>query len=457
MTAIRIEFLDTVRAGAERLEWPPHPARLFSAMVSAYHDGTGTLEERDTLLYLEKLEPGEMTVPNMGRRETPIAYVPSNMRTKKATVGKTCQPFQSHRFLRRLKSGRRFPAGNVDGPVYYHLPSVTELDHKVLSRLISRVPYLGTTSSTCLGSVAKDAPEANFFPIGLSTRQSDTIALRVPFPGFLTSLEESYQANLKTLATKGIRMRKPATRWWQYATQNQQVAADGEFSEMIPLKIEGPSIGLAQGPELCRVFRRALIDSVPDPVPELVSGHLYDGALSKKSHLGFVPLPFVGHRHADGHIMGIGLLVPRGTAQSDRFALLKGLSKLKTLHTAIGNYTVDQFASSWSLNAQRYTSDSTEWVTVTPIELPTFPRKKLLPSDLIASACKHSGLPQPRHVHVSQHGLMKGVVSSRHFPRNRCPLYHARITFERPVAGPVSIGRGRYLGHGLCLPVTSEV
>jgi CRISPR-associated protein Csb2 len=254
-----------------------------------------------------------------------------------------------------------------------------------------------------------------------------------------------------------VRMSKPPTHWWQYAARGRQIASEGEFAELIPVKVEGPAIGLAQGPEFCRCFRRALIECVPDPVPELVSGHLADGSVSKESHLGFVPLSFVGHKHADGHIMGIGLLAPTGVTQSDRFALLKGLSKLKTLHTAIGNYAVDQFATSWSLKAERYSTESSEWVTVTPIELPTFPRKRLLASDLIASACEHSGLPKPSHVHVSQYGLVKGVPASRDFPRNRCPHYHARITFDRPVTGPVSIGRGRYLGHGLCLPVNREV
>ena len=44
---------------------------------------------------------------------------------------------------------------------------------------------------------------------------------------------------------------------------------------------------------------------------EWVIGHARDGTTSKQPRPAYLPLGFVDHEHADGHLLGIGVAVPR--------------------------------------------------------------------------------------------------------------------------------------------------
>ena len=58
-------------------------------------------------------------------------------------------------------------------------------------------------------------------------------------------------------------------------------------------------------------LRNAVVRHCPQPVPEWVSGHTADGRPSQKPHLAFLPLPFVGSEHADGHLLGLSMAIPK--------------------------------------------------------------------------------------------------------------------------------------------------
>jgi CRISPR-associated protein Csb2 len=89
MLAIEVELL-TGRYAAmahddrRRAEWPPHPARFFSALVAALHDNDppDTIE-RDALLWLEKQDAPALDVDTgigeeLGRRDVHDVWVPVN-------------------------------------------------------------------------------------------------------------------------------------------------------------------------------------------------------------------------------------------------------------------------------------------------------------------------------------------------------------------------------------------
>lgn len=87
MFAIEVELL-TGRYAAmahndrRRAEWPPHPARFFSALVAALHDNDPVdVAERDALLWLEQQGPPSLRVDppsEVGRRQVHDVYVPVN-------------------------------------------------------------------------------------------------------------------------------------------------------------------------------------------------------------------------------------------------------------------------------------------------------------------------------------------------------------------------------------------
>ena len=87
MLAIEIELLTgryaaTAHNDRERAEWPPHPARFFSAMVATLHDHEDIVPaERAAILWLEQQGAPSLWVDlesRVGRRDIQDVYVPVN-------------------------------------------------------------------------------------------------------------------------------------------------------------------------------------------------------------------------------------------------------------------------------------------------------------------------------------------------------------------------------------------
>ncbi|MGL4300752.1 MAG: type I-G CRISPR-associated protein Csb2, partial [Candidatus Neomicrothrix subdominans] len=87
MFAIRVDLLtDRYYATAfndrQQGEWPPHPGRLFSAMVATWADGDPPLDaERQALLWLEGQAPPALRCDgpdDVARREVATHFVPIN-------------------------------------------------------------------------------------------------------------------------------------------------------------------------------------------------------------------------------------------------------------------------------------------------------------------------------------------------------------------------------------------
>ncbi|WP_437677227.1 type I-G CRISPR-associated protein Csb2 [Sorangium sp. So ce131] len=63
-----------------RAEWPPHPARLFSALVAAHFEAPDpqSEDERAALEWLEQQGPPEISAPEAAAREVVTVFVPVN-------------------------------------------------------------------------------------------------------------------------------------------------------------------------------------------------------------------------------------------------------------------------------------------------------------------------------------------------------------------------------------------
>jgi CRISPR-associated protein Csb2 len=115
-----------------------------------------------------------------------------------------------------------------------------------------------------------------------------------------------------------------------------------------------------------------------------------------------------------------------------------------------------------TLQVSSYARPSRHWVTVTPIVHSRW-RKAGAAGLLrqVAADCAHVGLPAPSSVRVLREPRRGGagrVVPLEHVPeRWRGPLQgpsdHLALTFERPVVGPLLLGKARHFGLGLCVPV----
>jgi CRISPR-associated protein Csb2 len=219
----------------------------------------------------------------------------------------------------------------------------------------------------------------------------------------------------------------------------------------------------------------------PEKAPEWLSGHAPDGSQSKQSRAAFLPLGFVDREHADGHLLGVAVVVPRDFQHTERIFELLGSHggrnpheieagvpylALKVVHpqgeSPEGHdleLELDERPEGrreFTLKSFTWTHPRRVWRTVTPIMLPHFPRRQLTTEDVVARACEDSGYPTPVRIRVGRAPFMLGVPHAGSFcvPRRegRPPrlLLHAEIEFPIPVRGPVLIGAGRYIGYGAC-------
>src|ERR1700722_10174268 len=84
MLAVELTFLTgryvaTAYDDRNRAEWPPHPARLFSAFVSAHFDSAPPVrEEREALEWLEDQGAPAVHASSASQREIATFFVPVN-------------------------------------------------------------------------------------------------------------------------------------------------------------------------------------------------------------------------------------------------------------------------------------------------------------------------------------------------------------------------------------------
>ena len=225
-------------------------------------------------------------------------------------------------------------------------------------------------------------------------------------------------------------------------------------------------------------LRNAVVKHCPEPVPEWVSGHTPDGRPSQNPHLALLPLPFVGNQHADGHLLGFALAVPRHTEQAEVGRCLNPFLGFEQDGSQRRVHVYDGANFDWrlemeeghsppaALQSRTWTSPARRWATVTPIVFDRHPKGRDREGQavrMVEEACERIGLPRPLDVMLSQVSLHLGVPHSRSFPgirrkpdNGRLQHLHAVVTFTEPVAGPVILGAGRYRGYGMCRPFRWE-
>lgn len=499
------------------VEWPPHPARVFMAMAAAFHEGRTSApdgNERAALLWLEALPPPAIGASHADSRTAVEQFVPVNDTLPSPTE----KPADLRKRLpgalgvARSRQPRSFPKAHLQDPhVFLIWPEADASPHvAALSQLCSKVTRIGHSSSLVQMWVADNPPEPNYLPAAVGS-----LNLRVTFAGFLDQLEacfngdaidEFFDRTSQISAAKGKAKKTlrddlekrfggiAPTRQYPsvgiscaYVSTTTSKATDlmsGPFDPniLILTKLDGPVLGLEATARLTAALRGAILKNCvgtsSGQAPEWLTGHAADGKPASGSpHIALVPLAFVGHKHADGHLLGMAVAFPRTVTPRERgraFAPLlysEGAPTAVTLTLgALGTWTLareERSLAPHALRAETWCRPSDSWTTVTPVVLERHIKSKTTEARFteitasIVESCERIGLPRPVEIDIDKNAFLLGSPRSKP-DKSGFPLLipdrqqiHVWLRFPSIVEGPVILGAGRYRGYGLFKPVHS--
>jgi len=460
----RVVATDAAWRGAA--EWPPHPARLFFALVDALHRGGNKVAEREALQWLERQCPPALSHSEASWRDATTSYVPVNdnagqfERDAKEKKAKFYPEIRSAPAFRRLLQPRTFLSVAPQDPVVYFVwpDSVPPLSVRAgLASLASRIARLGHSSSLVCIRVCDTAPKPRLVPSA-----DGATTLRMFGLGTLEAAEDAY--NL--FEESGQRLPVPL-RSLNYhdlaAAAPMSLPAHGVFSEMfIFARFAGPRLPIQAAPTVAAMLRDAALANATAPMPEALSGHRIDGAPSHSPHVAFAALPDVDHPYADGQLLGVAAILPREITPPERDATLRAFGKIRELRLGRnGVWRLERVAAETNLRGLRpetWIRPSICWSSITPVVLDRFPKRPFgeESAQIIATACQHAGLPRPARVTAGPLSRILGVPSSFTFrPLRKAGMpvrfhVHVELAFPTLVSGPVVIGAGRYRGYGIC-------
>jgi CRISPR-associated protein Csb2 len=523
MLAFGIRYLHGVVAATEpdsheRVEWPPHPGRVFMALAAAHFQTGADPGEREALTWLEALGEGPaIRAGGHAKRSLVTQYVPVNDKAGDSTKPPTA-PIQSAPQLARDRQPRTFARAFLEDDVVYMTWPTAQLSppvRRALESLCAKVTRIGHSTSLVQMWLAADDEigEPNWVP----GDQRATLHLRVAAPGALAELERLYNgraveayADLLVAAADGSdktaqraakkRLKDefggeppPQQRPRLSVYQGYAPATAGRDTPAAPGTVFSPHpvvltlerddgvqlyLDLACVPAVVQRWREAILSQSNDLaalIRALLSGHSEDGRPLEGPHLAFLPLAFVGHPHADGRLLGMGLVLPADVSRDDRREALRAIGRVR--HLALGRLgrwaIVPERRSSppWNLRPEVWTAypeGAAQWATVTPVVFDRHPKSENRweyqreVAAMIATACRRVGLPEPREVIVTQVSAHLGVPPAFVLPRLRRKdgserrHAHAIVVFDEPVCGPIVIGAGRYRGYGVCRPIREE-
>jgi len=474
MLALKVDLVDGHYTGAQpdgvTPEWPPHPWRLFAALAAArflyYTSEEEAQEEQGALEWLETQDAPELAVwpTRITADAMPQAvkvFVPgADIKNKKDQAsGKNVTV--------RDKTARRFPRFSPQRPEFYFLwrhASTDEMKpHRAaLERLAERVTHLGHASAFVRVTLCEEPPEPTLVPMKATDTGPIAARLRIPVPGEMERFRERHAMGQYPTASTTQRY-QAARQAVQPAVQPQGATAVGEMSgeDVIVFAFDQADAAEMRIERAYNIGKRVVSSllglrkdlGLPGPVPEVLSGHQADGARSRKPHLGVLPL---GHVFGDGHLLGFALVLPRQVDPEAREEILRLALRLPYISVQGRHYPVErvadpQSATLKSLHTAPYLQAARHWWSVTPVVLPVYAKTREEIHRAIRQACEHSGYPQPAHLGLSRVPRFRGSAESGRFsqPSPQRQIYHVALEFAEPIAGPLLLGAGRYMGLGL--------
>jgi len=375
------------------VEWPPHPARLFSAFVATAKEH-GDLPEgvARALEWLEDQGPPHVFASEAEARAGADHYVAENTtrvladwsaaeenEAEALAALKEAERAGDAKVIRRARSAVNRARKTLDQHIAKAIaddgkanasacaaaremlpehrgkqprpaPSVTPHEPRIrylwpdawpdgstrqaLDTLVRSLVRLGHSSTLVACRVVEPEREVKT-PAGLHAwvpADSGEERLRTVAPGQLERLERAYARH------QGVEPRVLPAIHQPYAHAGCKRATplpSSVFGEWLVLREIAPERGrrlglrLTRTEDATRALRAALLERAGDLPPGVLSGRAPDGAPLDRSHAAFLALADVGSRHASGAVLGFAIVLPRKIASEDRHTLLRAVGQLE--------------------------------------------------------------------------------------------------------------------------------
>ena len=461
-------------------EWPPSPYRLFQALVAGMaRCGESESEQGDALRWLQTLNPPMIIAPRFRPGQIVTRFVPNNDGDKKPDR-------QS-----RLTGKTSRPTLMLDQPDIHYLWDISQDQVQKAEGVCRAARHL-----TCLGwgldmayadgqliggdEIAK-LPGVRWYPRKGVMR--DHGLLRVPIfdrDTEVNSLSDLKRAHQSALAR--IEHGKPLN------TVEKPTVFDHVFYESKERLLPRPSVvfelrrddgGFFAYPQnilihiagmvrhlAIEVMRKSPPEGVDDDwVETYVAGHAKASGVEHRQ-FSYLPLPSIGHQHADQKVRRVMIAGPLG---ADRFLRhlavhLDGQQIKPTPETKL-NHPPTLVRVRDDKVARCYTEASNSWASVTPVILPGHDDHKADKTrKLIEKALAQSGIGQRCEFEWSAFSQFPKSLSSHKYDRAKRPTgyirpdhqltqtaVHLKLRFNDglELPGPLAIGAGRHCGLGV--------
>jgi CRISPR-associated protein Csb2 len=491
-------------------EWPPAPARLFQALIAGA-GLSGPLEsvDRQALAWIEKLDPPVIAAPRKHDGHTVTLYVPNN---DLDSVGGDPSRIAEIRGSQKVFKPRLFDDANPFKYVWTFEEDEDSARHApVICALAERIYQFGrgVDFACAWGEVLDGAKleEELLAYTGTIHRPSfrGSGGLKCPAPGSLKSLEDRYRESGRRFHAEqrgrittqvftkspmpqfaSIVFDSPARRW---VFDLREISGDSSFA-VWPISGTTRLVELLRDGAVARLC--SALPSKRAEIDRVLVGRKMDGSENKPAseRVRILPLPSIGHYHADRKIRRVVIEVPSGSPLSadDVQWAFSGLElgdpRTEEVLGIMITPAVDEIGG--GMLAHYGFGDHEghrRWRTVTPAALPgSAARRRIDPErrrgevkggqeralecaqagGAVVQALRHAGVRAraeairvPREPFESNGERVEPFEEGTRFSKHR--LWHVEIEFTDKVPGPLVIGDGRFLGLGIMAAVPSPI
>ena len=469
-------------------EWPPAPARVFQALVAGSAQGRHVASDAARALeLLESLPAPIIAAPSAIRGQRVSLFVPNNdldaVDGDPARVGEVRARKAVHPHLLENE------------PSFLYAWRLPELGGDELVTLAEGLYQLGrgVDPAWAVGEVLDEEQLASRLRahrgvVHRPTSGDGSSELAVPTTGSFESIARRFEATLIRLRPSGdgrtnfvqpprahfVMVRyngAPSIHLFELRRESEPAKsspwATWRATALIEHIRDTAVSALSNAlPERRAVIERVLVGRKPDGTNA--------GALEQR--VRFVPLPSIGHAHADHSIRRVLVQVPPGPlAEADVLWAVAGRSLLCPETSATGDTTLA--AARVDEMVERYRFSSRIWRSVTPLALGTALRRRIEPTrqrqEAKSSVERNAEEQSARHAiaRALRHAQVEGLVVRVHVQREpfeahgtraerfaegtrfaKESLWHVELKLDRAIQGPLVLGDGRFLGLGVMVP-----